>query len=311
MLRGLARRVLKHSPRVGHMECTGGRRPKPASTLENAMADLEVDTRVHAQGDGQYGASLSSDWEIWGPNGGYLCAVALRAAGELAKIRRPVALYCHYLRVAKFAPVTLRVETLAAGRRAESLRVTMYQEQRPILEAMVRTAREGEGLQHQDFAAPKTSSPDALNTPAQLGYDYAERHAFWGNFEVRVARPERFAAPGERRDPYWLEWYRIHCAAGFDDPFLDAARSAVLLDTVGWPAAVQRHPNPAFIAPSLDFAAWFHASGQGQEWVLAEAHAPRAADGHIHATGRLFDTEGRLLASSGTQLLCTPLPPQP
>ncbi len=59
-------------------------------------SDLEQATRV--EGDaGRYHARLSDEWEIWGPNGGYLAAIALRAAGELAEIRQPASFYCHFL----------------------------------------------------------------------------------------------------------------------------------------------------------------------------------------------------------------------
>ncbi len=49
------------------------------------MGDLARDTAVQG-GAGSYGAVLSRDWEIWGPMGGYVAAVALRAqvGGEQA-----------------------------------------------------------------------------------------------------------------------------------------------------------------------------------------------------------------------------------
>ena len=46
------------------------------------MGDLAIDTAVRAlPNDGHYEATLSADWEIWGPMGGYVAACALRAAG--------------------------------------------------------------------------------------------------------------------------------------------------------------------------------------------------------------------------------------
>jgi acyl-CoA thioesterase-2 len=44
------------------------------------MGDLEADTAVEPVGDGRYQATLSAEWEIWGPMGGYVAAVALRPA---------------------------------------------------------------------------------------------------------------------------------------------------------------------------------------------------------------------------------------
>lgn len=68
--------------------------------------DLERATRVETQ-DGRYLAHLSEDWEIWGPNGGYLAAIALRAAGSVAQIERPASFYCHFLSSPAFAAVQL------------------------------------------------------------------------------------------------------------------------------------------------------------------------------------------------------------
>jgi len=94
---------------------------------------------------------------------------------------------------------------------------------------------------------------------------------------VRVIRPERFALPRPASPPSWQEWYRVHCKA-------------------------------AFLAPSLDFACWFHATSPSNDWLLVDAHCPVARGGCIHATGSVFDRAGTLLASSDTQLLCTPVP---
>ena len=57
--------------------------------------DLEDATRVEGEG-GRYLARLSEDWEIWGPNGGYLATFALRAAGKVAQIKQPASFYCHF-----------------------------------------------------------------------------------------------------------------------------------------------------------------------------------------------------------------------
>ena len=46
------------------------------------MADFLEDTRVEPVSDepGRYRATLSPKWAVWGPNGGYVAAIALRAA---------------------------------------------------------------------------------------------------------------------------------------------------------------------------------------------------------------------------------------
>ena len=69
------------------------------------MGDLAVDTAVTRTGEGRYTASLSADWEIWGPMGGYIASVALRAAGAESPFARPASFFCQYLGVAGFDTV--------------------------------------------------------------------------------------------------------------------------------------------------------------------------------------------------------------
>lgn len=58
--------------------------------------DLVAETTVTGA-DGRYQAALSRDWEIGGPNGGYVAAVALRAAGAVTSLSRPVSFAGHFL----------------------------------------------------------------------------------------------------------------------------------------------------------------------------------------------------------------------
>jgi acyl-CoA thioesterase-2 len=95
------------------------------------MGDLAVDTAIEALGGGRYRAALSRDWQIWGAMGGYVAAIATRAAGAEATQHRPTSFFCHYLGVARFAPVDLEVEAVRRGRSAESLRVRVSQEGGP------------------------------------------------------------------------------------------------------------------------------------------------------------------------------------
>lgn len=129
----------------------------PTSTL-----DLEHATRVTPDDDG-YLACLSKDWEIWGPNGGYLATIALRAAGMVAQIKRPASFYCHFLSSPAFDMVELKVSVLRGGRRAESFAVEMTQQGKPVLQAMVKTAAEAPGYSHQHPSAPGVPLPETLN----------------------------------------------------------------------------------------------------------------------------------------------------
>ena len=113
------------------------------------MGDLAVDTAVEAVGAGRFRCVLSRDWEIWGPMGGYVAAVALRAVGAHLgpdHPARPVAFSCHYLGVARFEAVDIAVVALREGRGASSYRVSITQGDRPILEALVWASASTDGL---------------------------------------------------------------------------------------------------------------------------------------------------------------------
>jgi acyl-CoA thioesterase II len=276
------------------------------------MADLEVDTRLEEVGEGAFRATLSNDWEIWGPNGGYVAAIALRAAGQVAKVPRPASFAGHFLSVGRFAEVEVNVRKVKVGRRAESLAVSIAQEGRPIFEGLIRTAAEGPGLEHDIAQMPDVKQPRDLRSIAELLPDDAEGppFPFWNNFEVRPVWPERVQAT-ERvaHPPVFHEWYRFQPRATFDDPWLDAARALLMIDTASWIAACQPHPNAGFTAPNLDVTAWFHRSEPQSEWLLTDHTCVVAEAGLMGTHARIWGESGRLLATGGAQLFCVPNTP--
>ncbi len=268
------------------------------------MGDFEKDTCVTPLSEQawRFHANISPDWKIWGPNGGYLAAIALRAAGHVARIGRPASLSCHMLSVPEFREVQLEVEILRSGRSAESLRVVMRQGERRILEALVRTAREGSGIAHEASKMP------AVKPAAELpvAYELHGPYPFWGNLEPRTVWPERLSREREPHDPVWLEWLRFIPTPTFSDPFVDAGRLLVLIDSFSFPAAIQPHPAAAVRAPNLDVTAWFHRLEPESEWLLIHHESPVAAHGLVGTRADVWSQSGQLLASGGSQLLCQP-----
>ncbi|MGI8793419.1 MAG: acyl-CoA thioesterase domain-containing protein [Acidimicrobiales bacterium] len=82
------------------------------------MGALDVDTAVESIGDGRFTAALSPEWKIWGPAGGYVAAVALRAVGAVSPLSRPASFFCQFHAVAEFDTVDLVVTTLKESRSA-------------------------------------------------------------------------------------------------------------------------------------------------------------------------------------------------
>jgi acyl-CoA thioesterase II len=253
-------------------------------------------------GGGSYSTSISRAREIWGPNGGYLAALALRAAGLRAEIKRPTSFYCHFLRSPDFDRVELEVEVLREGRRSESLSVRMTQYDKLVLQALVGTTASAPGHEHQQVRAPEIPGPEGLKSMEEL-FSQRERppFRFWENIERRPIDQSTTPEPGPA---IVREWTRFRPDACFDDPFLDAARSLILLDTYGWPAAYRMYRKNARIAPNLDTSAFFHQSSPDSEWLLVDHECIVAHDGLLGVSGRVWSTDGRLLASGSAQLCC-------
>lgn len=276
------------------------------------MGDLETDTAVEVLGDGRYRAVLSGDWEIWGPMGGYVAACALRAAGHSAAGRRPAAFSCHYLGSARFAPVDITVESRKTGRTATAQRVEISQEGRPILDAMVWSVAETEGLEHDEVVPPEVPGPDALASIADLvAEDAASPYPFWRNFDAKPIEFEAEWPPDGPRPARWREWLRFLPTATFADPWTDAARAVILVDLPSFPSAHRPHAwrRPAYAAPTLDLNVAFHRPTAGHPWLLCDGTAPLSTGGLFGWTARVWSTGGSLHASGGGQCLYRPLQP--
>lgn len=269
------------------------------------MGDIEEQTAVRAVGEGRYTADVHQDWEIWGPCGGYVAAIALRAAGAESGLARPASFFCHYLSVAAFEPVDLAVTTLRSGRTVHAQRVEMTQHGRPVLDAMVWSVGEVAGLEHEDMAPPDVPGPDDLPVRQEIWPDEDDRprFSFWGNFDQRMIESSTVWPPTEPLPPTWRTWVRPVPRSTFDDPWVDGARSLIVLDVGSWPAGSRPHMSqePPFIAPSLDLYAAFQYPGNTSEWILLDAHSPVAQGGLLSWTGRVWSTDRRLIASGGGQ----------
>ncbi len=277
------------------------------------MGDLAEDTAVTPLGDGRFEATLSGDWEIWGPMGGYVAACALRAAGASTEHVRPATFSCHYLGVAGFGPVEIRVSDRKSGRTAVSQRVEITQEARPILDAMVWSVGDVEGLEHDETSMPDVPGPDHLADIRELlPADAAPAYPFWHNLESKPVHFEAEWPPTGPRPARWQEWLRFTPTATFADPWMDAARCVILVDLPSWPSAHRPHAwkQPPFFAPTLDLNVAFHRPTGDEEWLLCDGAAPLSTDGLFGWTSRVWSAAGRLHASGGGQCLYRRMRPE-
>ena len=265
------------------------------------MGDLAIDTALEVVDEGRYRVNLSRDWEIWGPMGGYVAGCALRAAGACSTHPVPVALSSHYLSVARFEPVEISVETRKRGRNATSQRVEVSQAGREILDAMVWSAAEVEGLEHNETTPPDVPGPGDLPAPE----DGPRPFPFWDNFETRPLHYEKDWPPEGPRPATWQSWLRFLPTSTFADPWVDAARSVILVDLPSWPSAHRPHAwrQPPFSAPTLDLNVAFHQPAEAEPWLLCDGTAPLSTGGLFGWTARVWSPGGKLHASGGGQCM--------
>jgi acyl-CoA thioesterase-2 len=263
----------------------------------SATLGMPLDLAGAVEGSGgHFRGELSPEWEIWGPNGGYIASLALRAAGEVAAIRRPASISCHFLRAARSGPVDLETTVLQSGRRAESIAVQILQQGRTVSTAIVRMAAPAPGYELQRLAAPAAPPPDELEA------DETGPYPFWSNVERRPL-------PRDEEENGRREWVRFRPAGTFDDPFVDASRLLILMDAFTWPAFFGRvGQGGEFIAPSLDITAWFHRNAEASEWLLVDSTCSHGADGLLGIQEHVWGETGELHASGGAQLCCIPSP---
>lgn len=208
--------------------------------------------------------------------------------------------------MAAFGPVDIEVTTRKQGRTVASHRVEISQDDRVILDATVWSVGEVEGLEHDETIAPDVPGPDGLlNRWALVPEDRKTGFAFWDNLEGRPLDFEPEWPPAGPRPALWREWLRFLPTAAFEDPWVDACRSVILVDLPSWPAAHRPHAwnEPAFIAPTLDLSVAFHRPTAAEEWLLCDGAAPVSTGGLFGWNARVWSPGGRLHASGGGQCL--------
>ncbi|MEU5849466.1 thioesterase family protein [Saccharopolyspora shandongensis] len=269
------------------------------------MGNFAQDTAVEG-GDGRYTAVLAPSWASWGPNGGYLSVVLLRAAGLHSKFDRVASMAIHFLSVGKFDAVQISTRSLRVSRRAESVRVTMLQQENVLAEALVwLVADRLDGLSHSFDSMPTVASPDQLQSWKDLPGDRGGWLPFWDNFDYRPTIWFDDPGSGKPLEARWHGWYRYQPRSTFEDSVLSDARSLVLLDTMGYSAAVRAHLGPIkYIAPNLDLSVQFHQTDPRSQWLFAEGFSTIAENGLVFFQSSVRSESGRRLASGSGQLLC-------
>ena len=195
--------------------------------------------------------------------------------------------------MAAFDRVNVDVAVLRGSRFPTSARVSITQGGRPVLEALVWGVDPGgAALEHDIAPAPEVPPPSEVPSweERMADVDPADRppFRFWNNIEHRPLQWRDDWPPPEPASPEGRWWFRFRPTPLFDDPWVDACRLLIPVDTMGWPAAFPAHAHvdpPEVIAPTVDLSAHFHRPATGEEWLLCDAVSPVAAGGLVVTAG--------------------------
>jgi acyl-CoA thioesterase-2 len=268
-----------------------------------ALLDLE------AVADGRY-QGRQPDTALQRVFGGQVAGQALVAASRTVDASRQVhSLHAYFLRPGDpRLPIVYDVERTRDGRTFSTRRVVARQhgdDTPPIFYMSASYQVPEDGLDHQD-PMPDVASPedcpelgDVLARLTKRPREEWDRE--WAALDVRYAGDNRSGDLGEEHRAQSRVWLRAAGPVG-DDPAVHAAVLAYASDLTLLSASVLPHGtwigDPRLQPASLDHAMWFHRPLRADEWLLYDQVSPSASGGRGFATGHLFTTDGRLVATA-------------
>jgi acyl-CoA thioesterase len=255
------------------------------------MSKFERDTSVRPVEPGAFEGQVNRDWWIvFGPNGGFLAAMFVKAmtaaVGDDTRAARSLTI--HYTAAPAEGAVQIRTTVERAGRSLTTVSARMEQDGRLIALAIgAFSSPRRPALEFDDAPAPVVPPPEEV----AVFEGRPELPPFTRQWEVR---PAIGIAPfaGAQTSTLSGGWIRP-----LDPHPIDAALVAQLTDA--WvPAVFVRltEPNPV---PTIDLTIHFRGDLPLEpDYVLSTFESRLSAGGFIEEDGYIWSRDGRLLAQS-------------
>ncbi len=246
--------------------------------------------------------------------GGQVVAQALAAAiGTVDGGRVAHSLHAYFMRGGdEDYPIDLRVHRDFDGRSFATRRVEAIQGGEPILTLSASFHRPEEGLAHADYRMPAVPMPEDLPPESEVVKSFIERlpaptQAFLKRRRSVELRHVNRVDPtdGRPHDAVQHVWFRV-VAPMPDDADLHRVALAYMTDMVLLGSSLLPHGinwmSGTAKGASLDHAVWFHELDfRVDDWLLYSTHSPWTGGGRGLNHGRIFDRDGRLIASTAQE----------
>jgi acyl-CoA thioesterase len=277
--------------------------------VDRLLTPFDRDTTLTPLGGGRFGVTISGDWwVVVGPNGGLVAAVLLRAAeaavAEPQRIAR--SLTVHFVTPPTEGPAELQTTVERAGRAVSFVSVRLTQDGRLRALALVALgAPRPEPLAFQHVAAPRLPPPEQCprfvsgDSPALIRDRWESRWAI-GWLPGGDSPPPQ----GAIEHGGWIRLAEPH-------PY-DAAVLAAMSDA--WVPPLLTRPDLANSGvPTVELTIHFLDRAAAQRlapdsWCIVAFVTDTATDGFLTEEGRIWSSEGALLAHSRQLAILTPFP---
>ena len=237
----------------------------------------------------------------WGTvYGGQVMGQALAAAIKTVPEGRLVhSLHAYFLRPGGVKqPIVYDVDRIRDGGSFTTRRVVAIQNGEAIFNMSTSFQVNEKGFDHSD-TMPEAPEPESL---ARIEDRTVERP-----FDVR-------RVDAEDGKPSRLVWLRAKGSLDPKDYGLHACLLAYVSDYSFMTTSLLPHKvtwqTPGMHVASLDHVMWFHRPFRVDEWLLHAIDSPSASGARGLVRGRVFDREGRLVASTAQEGLIRKRPPK-
>ena len=252
---------------------------------------FELDTNVTEVDPGVFEGHVNRDWWIvFGPNGGFIAAMLVKAMGAAVDDHRRMArsLTIHYTAAPREGSVRILTTVERAGRTLTTVSARMMQEDRLIALAIgAFSSQRQSSIEFDDVAAPDVPAPE--DVPA---------------FEPLPSMPP-FSRQWETRPALGTQpWQGSNGAAltggwikPLDDHPVDAALVAQITDA--WLPAVFLKLTKPNAVPTIDLTIHFRADlPLAPDYVLSTFETKLSQGGFVEEDGWIWSREGQLIAHS-------------
>ncbi|MFA1550627.1 thioesterase family protein [Actinomadura chokoriensis] len=246
-------------------------------------------TAVERVDDGRYEAVLDPGYGILGAiNGGYLMVVLARAAVDASPHAHPISTATNFHRVAKPGPAQVIVDSRKTGRTAASALVTLVQDDRPVVDALITTGTLDTAAEPIYAGPPPTPVPPLEECtdlrPPTGGSGFADRvdmrfdRRTMGWLDGTPSGSPEMRAWFRHRDGYEIDAFSLALAVDALPPV------ALNLGAQGW-------------APTVELT-WHLRAVPVPGWLAVHGTGRLLADGWFDEEVEVRDTTGRLVAQS-------------